>query len=235
MACLIVSISSFLRRKEIIIRICKIIKKNSKILQAGNFIIESSLINGELVLESEESGLKVFELSGPFRDVAVGNIDFVSELNNFTLESDDFFISNLEIVVDLVDLVIIFFNTLIFSISLFFNTILFVVKEIFNNLKDTSDESLVRLSTNFLGHLHKNAVESLSLVSLDGSKRVLVVSRDLSEDLGVLLEERRDLELFDQLRSLSESIDHAVVVVNALVESCNGFTIDFISISEILS
>jgi hypothetical protein len=170
------------------------------------------LINGELVLESEESGLKVFELSGPFRDVAVGNIDFVSELNNFTLESDDFFISNLEIVVDLVDLVIIFFNTLIFSISLFFNTILFVVKEIFNNLKDTSDESLVRLSTNFLGHLHKNAVESLSLVSLDGSKRVLVVSRDLSEDLGVLLEERRDLELLDQLRSLSKSFNHGVVI-----------------------
>jgi len=110
-----------------------------------------------------------------------------------------------------------------------------VVKEIFDNLKDTSDESLVRLSTNFLGHLHKDAEESLSVVSLDGSKGVLVVSGDLSEDLGVLLEERRDLELFDQLRSLSESIDHAVVVVNALGESCNGFFVDFISISEVLS
>jgi hypothetical protein len=61
-----------------------------------------------------------------------------------------------------------------------------MVKEIFNNLKDTSDESLVRLSTNFLSHLHKNAVESLSVMSLDGRKRALVVSRDLSEDIGVL-------------------------------------------------
>ena len=110
-----------------------------------------------------------------------------------------------------------------------------MVKEIFNNIEDISDESLVRLSTNFLGHLHKNAVESLSAVSLDGSKRVLVVSGDLSEDLGILLEERRDLELLDQLRSLGKSIDHAVVVVNALVESCNGFLVNVISISEVLS
>jgi len=62
-----------------------------------------------------------------------------------------------------------------------------------------------------------------------------VVSGDLSEDLGILLEERRDLELLDQLRSLGKSIDHAVVVVNALVESCNGFLVNVISISEVLS
>jgi len=204
-------------------------------LQAGNFIIESSLVNGELVLESEESGFKVFKLSWPFRDVGVGDIDFISESNNFTLESDNLFRSSGEIIVDLIDLVIIFLNTLAFSGSFYLNTFLFVVKEIFNNIEDISDESLVRLSTNFLGHLHKNAVESLSAVSLDGSKRVLVVSGDLSEDLGILLEERRDLELLDQLRSLGKSIDHAVVVSNVNVEGSNGFLVNIVSISEVLS
>jgi hypothetical protein len=124
---------------------------------------------------------------------------------------------------------------LVFSIGLFFNTILFVVKEIFNNLKDASDESLIRLSSNFLSHLHKNTVESLSAVSLDGSERVLVMSGDLSEDLGVLLEERRDLELLDQLGSLGKSIDHGVVICNVNNEGSNGFLVKFVSISKVLS
>jgi hypothetical protein len=126
-------------------------------------------------------------------------------------------------------------NTLAFSSGLLSKTFLFVVKEIINNFEDTSDESLVRLGTNFLGHLHKDAVESLSVVSLDGSKRVLVVSRDLSEDLGIFLEERRDLELLDELRSLGKSIDHAVVVSNVNVEGSNGFLVNIVSISEVLS
>jgi hypothetical protein len=188
-----------------------------------------------LVLKSEESGLKVLELSWPFRDVVVGDIDFIAEFNNFTLESDDFFGSNGEIVVDLFDFIVIFLDTLAFSSGLLLNTFFFMVKEIFNNLKDTSDESLVRLSTNFLSHLHKNAVESLSVMSLDGRKRALVVSRDLSEDIGVLWEERRNLELLDQLRSMGKSINHAVVVINVNVEGSNGFLVNVVSISEVLS
>lgn len=56
-------------------------------------------------------------------------------------------------------------------------------------------KGLVSLDTNFLGHLHENGEQSLSGVRLKSLKGILVVGRELSQDIAVLLEERGGLQL----------------------------------------
>lgn len=157
------------------------------------------------------------ELIIPVGKVVLKSLDGVFKGDDFALEIEDIVLGFSDNVVKGIDLSVVFVLSFLFSGSFLIKTFLFGSQKIVDDVQNGTNEFLVGLDGNILGHLHKNLEKVSSGVGGESRKRSLGMSRDLGQNLIVsLLEERRGLQGLDEGTSLLESVEHSVVVSGAL-------------------
>jgi hypothetical protein len=196
-------------------------------LEVVDFGFAESVVRSEGVVQDRELTLPLFK-------VVDEGIDFVSESDDFRFESED-------LVGSVGDLVVQRFNTgVVFSLSVGFSggfrgkAVSFGSEQVIDNFQNGTNEFLVGLDGDFLGHLHEDLEQFLSGVRSEGGDGGFGVSGDLSEDLvGGLLEERRGLQGNDESSGLLEGFNHGVVVSGALGVGGDGLVVGIVGIGEV--
>jgi hypothetical protein len=158
-------------------------------------------------------------LLGPFIDIVIQSLNFVSETDNFTIKSNEFIFSSFNVRSILANRIIVFSDSLIFSFDFSGGTFLLVLEKIIDDFDNFGDELLISLSANILSHLEENVENGLSLVRAESNEGSFVVLRDLHEDVVILLEERSVLELNNKCSSFLECFNHVVMILLVFIES----------------
>lgn len=174
------------------------------------------------------------ELIIPVGKVVLKSLDGVFKGDDFALEIEDIVLGFSDNVVKGIDLSVVFVLSFLFSGSFLIKTFLFGSQKIVDDVQNGTNEFLVGLDGNILGHLHKNLEKVSSGVGGESRKRSLGMSRDLGQNLIVsLLEERRGLQGLDEGTSLLESVEHSVVVSGALSIGSRSMSVSIVSIFKI--
>jgi len=139
-----------------------------------------------------------------------------------------------DILVETFNSMIVFSLSFMFSCGFWIESISFCLQQVIDDFNNGTNELLVSLNCNFLGHLHKNLINFSVGVSIERSEGWLSVSSDLSEDfVGVGLEEWCGLKGNNQGTCLLKGIDHCVVVASSLSIVSNSFAVSIVGIIKV--
>jgi len=196
-------------------------------LEVADFRLAESVVRSEGVVQGRELALPLFEAVDE-------GFDFVSESHDFGFESEDLVGGTSDLVVKRFDTGVVFSLSVGFGRGFSGKAVSFGSEQVIDNFQNGSNEFLVGLDGDFLGHLHEDLEQVLGGVGSEGGDGRFGVSRDLSEDLvGGLLEERRGLQGNDEGSGLLEGFNHGVVVSGALGVGSDGLVVSIVGIGEI--